>query len=909
MSWIIEEQALAQWMAEDGIAAVMSVGNGRFCTRAAAADAFATPAAPYPFRGTYPAGLYTKAGGGLDYPFTAPDWTAMAVMLENRPVFPVSRQRTLNMQNGILSTKSSFNAGTCSIETLEERFISWAHPNLGAQRITVTCKNPPPASIKILAGIDGKVHSSPSKLYKPGQPPNCSEKGVRLTRVVKNTTRNGLYKIILCARSTGNHSAAIGTLHTLSGNIEIQPAELPDFSGAMLKLYPGNTSTWCFEKICMISADMPGFEKADEAPRRENELAHKTFETALQEHLAAINRFWQTADVMIDGDAFAQEAVRYAIWSTRIAAGMDNGGSSIAPKNLTGDWYRGGVFWDMDMYQLPLLAALCPERAVNHIRYRFNRLSGARRLAAQDGYEGARFPFTSFDEGIEWPPYIRGTAGQQLHINADIPWGILYTHAITGDDEMLFKWGLPILIEQCRFWLSYIGEPDENGKFHIRNICGPDELHSGVDDNTYTNTLTAWILRKTCKLIEQMMLKYPQETAALTGESHAAPNAEEMLFGPEQRARAIAVAENIFLPRLPDGRPAQFAGFEKLPEPNAAIRNVWGAGDNTNKQADSLVLAQAIPGEIDEAWLAAVYDHDVPLCTQTSSLSPGTHVAAARRLRRKQDAERFWNLAAGIDLQDSFGNTAHGVHGAGQGAVWIAAVHGFGGLQLKPQGIEFSPLLPDKWQKMQYTVLYHGVPLALTITQNEFTITNKGHSSVRVRTGEKWTELAGQTSKTVPISEKWEATRFKALIIEATVFAKMIRSDDGMQHLNSLREKKRLLAVATKETDLPEEITAGGYKSCVDVVIDGNCIKLPPPDPEMLLLAAARCRALPWECLCIAESAEMQAAAKASGCVIMPYDNNCLTNERLETFFACNENPVNPYLALNIAKMKTELAN
>jgi trehalose/maltose hydrolase-like predicted phosphorylase len=78
MNWIASEASVNDLL-EDARSSVFAVGNGRLCTRGTAADAFRAGRPPYPFRGTYVAGLYTRAGWGLEHPFCAPDWLAAAV--------------------------------------------------------------------------------------------------------------------------------------------------------------------------------------------------------------------------------------------------------------------------------------------------------------------------------------------------------------------------------------------------------------------------------------------------------------------------------------------------------------------------------------------------------------------------------------------------------------------------------------------------------------------------------------------------------------------------------------------------------------------------------------------------------------------------------------------------------------
>ena len=63
----------------------------------------------------------------------------------------------------------------------------------------------------------------------------------------------------------------------------------------------------------------------------------------------------------------------------------------------------------------------------------------------------------------------------------------------TGDERFLLDAGAEILIETARFWASR-AEREDDGRYHIRGVIGPDEYHETVDDNAYTNGMAQWNL-------------------------------------------------------------------------------------------------------------------------------------------------------------------------------------------------------------------------------------------------------------------------------------------------------------------------------------------------------------------------------------------------------------------------------
>jgi kojibiose phosphorylase len=84
------------------------------------------------------------------------------------------------------------------------------------------------------------------------------------------------------------------------------------------------------------------------------------------------------------------------------------------------------------------------------------------------------------------------------------------------------------------------------------------------------------------------------------------------------------------------------------------------------------------------------------------------HALAAARLGNVALAKRLFDESAAIDLDDTMGNAAHGVHIAALGGLWQATVLGFAGLGLERRGIRLEPQLPPDWQALRFSVQWHG---------------------------------------------------------------------------------------------------------------------------------------------------------------------------------------------------------
>ncbi len=231
------------------------------------------------------------------------------------------------------------------------------------------------------------------------------------------------------------------------------------------------------------------------------------FDGLLDDQREYLDDFWARADVEIDGDDELQQAVRFALFHT-LQAGARAEQRAIAAKGLTGSGYDGHVFWDTEIYVLPMLTYTAPEAARDALAWRHSTLDLARDRAEQLGLRGAAFPWRTI-RGQEcsayWPA---GTAA--FHINADVADAVMrYLHA-TGDKDFARSAGLELMVATARLWRS-LGHHDPRGTFHLDGVTGPDEYSALCDDNAYTNLMAA----RNMAGAAEGCVDFPREAAAL----------------------------------------------------------------------------------------------------------------------------------------------------------------------------------------------------------------------------------------------------------------------------------------------------------------------------------------------------------------------------------------------------------
>ena len=192
---------------------------------------------------------------------------------------------------------------------------------------------------------------------------------------------------------------------------------------------------------------------------------------------------------------------------------------------MSGLGCKGHVFWDTELFVLPLLALTQPSIARNLLTYRYKRLSGARQKAREYGYAGALFPWESTDTGLETTPKWSDPdpAGQRIriwtgeneqHINSDIAYAVLQYWRWTGDDAFMRDMGAEIVLDTAVFW----GERAErkNDRYEISRQIGPDEYHENIDNSVFTNRFVQWHLSQALYLLSWLEVESPADARRLS---------------------------------------------------------------------------------------------------------------------------------------------------------------------------------------------------------------------------------------------------------------------------------------------------------------------------------------------------------------------------------------------------------
>ena len=439
---------------------------------------------------------------------------------------------------------------------------------------------------------------------------------------------------------------------------------------------------------------------------------------------------WENSDIEITGDDFAQLALRFSIFHLLQAASETDAFISIPAKALSGFGYKGHVFWDTDIFMLPFFNITYPLTSRNMLTYRYFTLEEARKKAFQKGYKGALFAWESADTGEETTPQfvdhlkenkkIKIWCGEtEQHINCDVAYAVWNYFITTNDIDFFLKYGAEIILETARFWSSRVEYNAKMDRYEIKKVIGPDEYHENINNNFFTNAMAQWNIWKGIEIFNILRKDHKSDWDRIS---------KKIILKEKEISEWKIIADKIFINFDQNTNLfIQFDGFMELEDIDLKNYNdrtkpmdvVLGPERITNskisKQADVLMFFSLFRNKFSKEIMKSNWDFYEPFCGHGSSLSPAVFSLIASDLKLLDKAYDYFIQAAGIDLIDKMGNTAHGLHSATAGGLLQAAIYGFAGVKITEDGFVLNPQLPVHWKSMKFNLCYKGKRIRISI--------------------------------------------------------------------------------------------------------------------------------------------------------------------------------------------------
>ena len=85
------------------------------------------------------------------------------------------------------------------------------------------------------------------------------------------------------------------------------------------------------------------------------------FNKLLNEHNELWKQRWEDCDIQIVGDDAAQQALRFSMYHLLAIVPTHTERASIPARGMSGQMYKGAIFWDTEIFMLPFFHTCLPE--------------------------------------------------------------------------------------------------------------------------------------------------------------------------------------------------------------------------------------------------------------------------------------------------------------------------------------------------------------------------------------------------------------------------------------------------------------------------------------------------------------------------------------------------------------------
>jgi hypothetical glycosyl hydrolase len=457
---------------------------------------------------------------------------------------------------------------------------------------------------------------------------------------------------------------------------------------------------------------------------------------------------WEEAKIEIQTDNdFDQLAVRFAQYHLLIMTPFHGGRFSIGAKALSGEGYKGHVFWDTEMFILPYFQYSFPQIARNLLQYRFETIEGARNKAKKFGYSGAMYPwetaFTGEEETPEWAAIniMTGKAAKiwsglkEHHITADIAYAAWNYYLSTNDEEFMDLYGCEIIFECAEFWWSRLEWNDDKNRYDINDVIGPDEYTEHVNNNAYTNYMVHFTIKTSIELYDLATKKhwsnfeYLRKSFRLKQRIDSYKAVVENIYLPKPNEAGIIPQDDTFLSK----NCISLEKYKNSDEKQAILKDYTReqiVNLQVLKQADVVMLLYVLRNRFDGYIKAANWEYYEKRTIHDSSLSAAVHSIIANDFNHVEHAYEFFRKASEIDLGQNLISSNDGIHSASLGGIWLAVVMGFGGIINDNGVLNINPKLPKAWHELSFSIYWKSDKLNFSITENMVKITKDSEGAV-----------------------------------------------------------------------------------------------------------------------------------------------------------------------------------
>lgn len=547
---------------------------------------------------------------------------------------------------------------------------------------------------------------------------------------------------LVCTTIQDGHELAIGQkVKVVSGDANISENGTTLQMDVSLKC--GETFT--FEKYVAVCKDTDCDDVWKAAIDNCSQAYGLGYDEMLKRQKECWDKRYANLGIKIDGDEEAQQAIYYSCYLLYSSAPEHSDRIAIPARGLSGQVYKGAYFWDTEIYMLPMFAYCAPKIAKNLVMYRVYNLEGAYEKAQEYGYRGAFFPWESQENGKDGCTHYNLTdiftgrkmrtyfRDKQVHISADVAYGIWEYVSITGDYSILLEGGAEVILECARFFNSYAYFKKDKNRYELLDVTGADEYHERVNNDVYTNYMV-WLNAKIAlEVVDWLKENYPEHYHRIFteldywGEIEAVKDMYDKIYLPQPNKDGVLEQYDTYF-KQEDLSIEEL--YSRIIEPNEYLGSPVGLAVNTQilKQADVVMIMSLLSELFTEEVRAQNWAYYEPRTEHGSSLSTCIYALTAAQIDKTEWAYKFLMKAAQLDLLGNYKQYLGplyigGTHPAANGGTWMVTVMGFGGLKAVADGIILNPHLPEKWNALEFAFQYDGFKCKAAVSRESIEVT------------------------------------------------------------------------------------------------------------------------------------------------------------------------------------------
>ena len=700
---------------------VFSLGNGKFGQRANFEEGYSGET----LQGSYVAGVYypdkTKVGWWKNgYPeyfakvLNSVNWIGLTISVDDVKLdlakhSPENFYWGVDMKTGILTRR--FQIETAEGKRLRfefERLCSMSDDQVGAIRCSIQALSGN-VNIEVNSFLDANVVNHDANWEETFWDQLSSQADSKSCAVVSRTKKTG-FEVAASACVSIN----------CESNMASESAEGYAAQSLSFKLFEGKDIN--VEKYVGISSSLDC--KSSELLSLTNEIAasakKKGYDQLREEHITKWSEIWSMADITIEGDIAAQQAIRFNIFHLNQTYTGTDDRLNIGPKGFTGEKYGGSTYWDTEAYCIPFyLNTADPKVARQLLIYRYKHLQKAIENAEKLGFSkgAALYPMVTMNGEEchnEWEITF-----EEIHRNGAIAFAIYNYVRHTGDKAYLAEYGWDVLLGIARFWAQRSTWSKAKEAYVILGVTGPNEYENNANNNWYTNYIASWCMRYAGEVFEALQLSYSDALESKISkydfdriELEDWRSRVEKMYYPELEGTKVKLQQDGFLDK-------ELMRADDLPDDQRPINQHWSWDRILRsafiKQADVLQGMYFFEHEFDLETIRENFDFYEPKTVHESSLSPCVHSIQAAMLGKEEKAYEMYLRTSRLDLDDYNHEVHEGLHITSMAGTWMSIVEGFGGLRVRDGQLHFTTMLPSKWTSFSFKVRFRGRTLKVKV--------------------------------------------------------------------------------------------------------------------------------------------------------------------------------------------------